>query len=194
MIDLNAKELGLAEVIAKRVGRRWSNVDSDDVTGHLFLWLCDNYPTVKRWRDEDGGEGKLYVSLRREAAKYCASETAHIVNRPIESGAYPVDVIERALPYVWEETPVTEARVNPATEEVLDYAYESGAALTLMAEIRGAFYGLPNEMKEVLTWRFRDGLTYEEIGELSGMTKDGAKKRVGRAVRRLSEKLGTEDY
>jgi DNA-directed RNA polymerase specialized sigma24 family protein len=192
MIDLNAAELKLAEVVAIRIGKRWAAIEVDDLIGHLFLWLCDNAPTVKRWRKEDGGEGKLYVSLRREAAKYCAHESAARINRPINELAYPLDVIERALPFLWEETPVTESRVNPTTEQPLDYSYESGAALTLMADIRGNFYGLPSEMKEVLGWRFRDGLTYEEIGELAGMTKDGAKKRVGRAVRRLAESLGTD--
>jgi hypothetical protein len=41
-------------------------------------------------------------------------------------------------------------------------------------------YGLPAEMPM-------------EIGELAAMTKDGAKKRVARGLRRLSDALGTDD-
>lgn len=193
MDNINAAELRLAGMIATRIGRRWAHVEVEDLTSHLYLWLVENRATVLRWRDEEGGEGKLYVSLRREAAKYCAHESSARINRPIESGnAYPVDVLERALPFVFEDTPSAVVRVNPTTGEALD-APTGGMAQAVMADIRGGFYSLPAEIREVLTWRFRDGLTYEEIGELASMTKDGAKKRVARGLRRLSDALGTED-
>jgi DNA-directed RNA polymerase specialized sigma24 family protein len=44
-------------------------------------------------------------------------------------------------------------------------------------------------MKLVLQLRFRDGMTYQEIGDLSGMTLNGAKKRVRRALSRMQEIL-----
>jgi RNA polymerase sigma factor (sigma-70 family) len=191
--DINSQELKLASSVANRIGRRWELVDVDDVTGHLYLWLVQNRATVARWRGEDGGEGKLYVSLRREAAKYCANESSARINRPInDSPAYSPELLERALPFVFEDTPVTEVRVNPVTGEALDSPGESGLAQAIMADIRGAFYGLPAEIREVLAWRYRDGLTYEEIGELSNMTKDGSRRRVARGLRRLSDALGTE--
>lgn len=187
------KELRLADVIAAKMGRRWKAVEVDDLASHLYLWLLENQRALQRWRLEVGGEGKLYNSLRREAAKYCSAETSARVNRPIDdSPAYPVEVLERALPFIYEGTPETLIRINPATGEPLEAFSESGRAQALLADIRGAYYGLPREIQEVLAWRFRDGLTYEEIGELSGMTKDGAKKRVTRAVRRLSDALGSE--
>lgn len=187
------KELRLAEVIAAKVGKRWKNVEVEDLRSHLYLWLFDNQRALHRWRSEVGGEGKLYNSLRREASKYCSAETSARINRPLdETPAYPVDVLERALPFIFEGTPETLVRINPATGEPLEAFTESGRALALLADVRGAYYGLPREVQEVLAWRFRDGLTFEEIGELSEMTKDGAKKRVTRAVRRLSDALGSE--
>lgn len=194
MTNINSSELRLAEVIATRIGKRWAQVEVDDLTSHLYLWLVENRATVLRWRDEEGGEGKLYVSLRREAAKYCAHESSARINRPIDASAtYPVDVLERAVPFIWEATPATEVRLNPVTGEPLDAPSETGRAQAVMADIRGGFYSLPAEIREVLTWRFRDGLTYEEIGELANMTKDGAKKRVARGLRRLSDALGNDD-
>jgi DNA-directed RNA polymerase specialized sigma24 family protein len=192
MTSLNGGELKLAERVAARIGGRWKGVDVDDVTGHLYLWLVENETTVVRWRSEAGGEGKLFVSLRREAAKFCAKEQAARLNRPLTAAAaYPVDVLERAMPFVFEDWPVTQVHVNPVTEEPLADPGESGLALAILADVSGAYYGLPAEQRDVLAWRFRDGLTYDEIGELSGMTKDGAKKRVGRALSRLSDALGT---
>lgn len=194
MIDISANELRLAEMIAARIGKRWATVEVDDLTGHLYLWLAENAGTIQRWRAEEGGEGKLYVSLRREAAKFCAHESSARINRPVTAAlAYPADVLERALPFIFEDTPVTEVRVNPTTGDVLDAPYASDRARTVLADVRSGYYGLPAEVREVLAWRFRDGLTYEEIGELANLTKDGAKKRVARGLRRLSESLGTED-
>lgn len=187
-------ELRLAGVVANRIGKRWNLVESEDLTSHLYLWLFENLPTLERWREEEGGEGKLYVSLRREAAKFCASESAAAINRPLSAGAaYPVDVLDRALPFIFELAPVTTVRVNPVTDEPLDDGTTSGLALAIIADIRGAFYGLPPEVQRVLSYRYRDGLTLEEIGELTGMTKTGVKGRLERALRRLSDALGTED-
>ena len=80
---------------------------------------------------------------------------------------------------------------NPVTGQT--YATGSGAdfgnAVAIMADIRGAFYSLNREIREVLELRFRDGLTYDEIGELAGISKVGAKKRVDRAIERLHDAL-----
>jgi DNA-directed RNA polymerase specialized sigma24 family protein len=64
--------------------------------------------------------------------------------------------------------------------------------MTILADLRGAFYGLNVEVQEVLGWRFRDGLAFEEIGELRNITKDGAKKQCDRAVQRLVDSLSGE--
>jgi DNA-directed RNA polymerase specialized sigma24 family protein len=192
-MDITTAELRIAGSVAAKIGKRWEQVEIDDVTSHLYLWLVENYGAVSRWRAEEGGEGKLYVSLRREAAKFCAHESAARINRPLDhAAAYPVEVLERGLPFIWEDTPVTEVKVNPVTGQEIDPPSETGLAQAILADIRGGFYGLPGEVREVLAWRFRDGLTYEEIGELSAMTKDGAKKRVARGLKRLSDALGTE--
>jgi hypothetical protein len=63
-LHLEPEELKLAEKIAARIGSKWSAVDVDDLTGHLYLWLLTNIKSVQRWREEVG-DGKLYVSLRR---------------------------------------------------------------------------------------------------------------------------------
>jgi DNA-directed RNA polymerase specialized sigma24 family protein len=184
----------LAGRVAARVGSKWRGVEIDDVTGHLYLWLVENRASVRRWREEQGGEGKLFVSLRREAARYCAKEQEARINRRLnESPAYPVEVLSRALPYIFEEWPSSEARVNPTTGEPIGEPSTGGMALAILADISAGYFGLPAEMRTVLAWRYRDGLTFEEIGDLASMTRDGAKKRVERALRRLSENLGSDD-
>lgn len=192
-IHLEPHELKVAERVATRIGSRWSAVEIDDLTSHLYLWLVTNIKAVERWRAESTGEGKLYVSLRREAAKYSAKEQAARVNRPIQAeNFYNARMLEKALPFIFEDVPQTTVAANPVTGEPESVPAEYDTAIALLADIRGAFYGLNPEMREVLAWRFRDGLNYEEIGDLRKITKDGARKQVERALSRLVDALAGE--
>lgn len=192
-VTLQPSELRLAERVAARIGSKWSAVEIDDLTGHLYLWLIENLRSVERWRAEENGEGKLYVSLRREAAKYSAKEQAARVGRPIAEGNfYTPQMISRALPFIFEDTPQTTVNVNPTTGAAESIPSEFDVAISVLADIRGAFYGLNADIRTVLEWRFRDGLTFEEIGELRGITKDGAKKQIERAIVRLVDALAGE--
>jgi DNA-directed RNA polymerase specialized sigma24 family protein len=189
-IHLEPSELKTAERVASRIGSKWSAVEVDDLTSHLYLWLVQNVAAVTRWRSEPAGEGKLYVSLRREAAKYCAREQAARVGQPISRvDFYTTERVKRALPYIFEETPETLVTENPVTGEPQFIPNEHGVAQSILADLRGSFYGLNREVQKVLAWRFRDGLSFEEIGELQNITKDGAKKQVDRAVQRLVDSL-----
>lgn len=192
-IHLEPNELRLAEKVAGRIGSRWSAVEVDDLTSHLYLWLVTNVKAVERWRDEQSGEVKLYVSLRREAAKYSAREQAAKVGRPIGVGNfYTADLLDRALPFIFEDVPQTSVMENPVDGSVGAVPGEFDTAVTLLADIKGAFYGLNREVRQVLEWRYRDGLNFEEIGDLRNITKDGARKQVERAVSRLVDSLSGE--
>ena len=194
-ITLLPKELEIAETVANRIGSKWSAVEIDDLTSHLYLWLVQNARAVERWRGEENGQGKLYVSLRREAAKYSAKEQAARMGRPITANRYySVDRLDRALPFIFEDSPQTEVVVNPITGKPEYVPGEFNKGVTILAEIKGAFYGLNTEVRVVLEYRYRDGLTYEEIGELRNITKAGARKQVERAVARLSDALAGERY
>jgi DNA-directed RNA polymerase specialized sigma24 family protein len=192
-IQLEAEELRLAERVAGRIASKWALVEQDDLTSHLYMWLVQNINAVQRWRTEEAGTGKLYVSLRREAAKYSAREQAARVGRPIQVGNfYTPELLDRALPFIFEDVPQTSVMENPVSGEPARVGNEFDQAVTIIADIRGHFYGLNRELKQVLEWRYRDGLTFEEIGELRGITKDGAKKQVERAVSRLADALAGE--
>lgn len=190
---IDSHELKLAERVAARIGGKWSAVEIDDLTGHLYLWLCSNEKALARWRSEEDGEGKLYVSLRREAAKYSAREQAARVGRPIDAGNfYTAEIVTRALPFMFEDVPQTTVYENPVTGQVHVNTHEFDLALSIMADIRGAFHGLNKDVKQVLAWRFRDGLTLEEIGELKAISKVAAGKQVDRAISRLVDALAGE--
>jgi DNA-directed RNA polymerase specialized sigma24 family protein len=188
-----ARELGVAERVARRIGQKWSLVEEDDLTSHLYLWILTNESAVARWRSESSGEGKLYVALRREAAKYCAKEQAARVGRPLNDGNfYTSEIVSRALPFIFEDAPETIVLENPVTGQTNHSVGEYGLGQAILADIQGSFYGLNPDVQTVLEWRFRDGLTFDEIGDLREITPRGAKKQVDRAVSRLVEALSGE--
>lgn len=185
-------ELSLTSKIGRKMATKWTAVESDDLVSHLTLWLCENYATVERYRTEEGGEAKLFVSLRREAGRFCAKEQAQRTGAPLDhDAAYSVEQIERILPFVFEDLPSQSVAENPHTGVPLSKPdheqFETAIAMAL--DVRSAYHDLPAEIREVLIMRYRDNMSYEEIGSLTGMTDRGAQKRVLRAVVRLRDAL-----
>lgn len=189
-VELRPEELKTAEKLAWRIGSRWSAVEVEDLQSHLYLWLIEHYTVVERYRAEQRGAGKLFVALRREALKFCTRETAARIGQPLDRGNfYNEEMLDRALPFIFEAWPETTVRQHPTTGAALDKPVQFGNALAIMADISGAFYGLPKDVIEVLEWRYRDGLTFDEIGDLRGITKEGARNLVTRCMKRLVDKL-----
>ena len=188
---ISDQELILAKKVAYKTAQKWNRIEGEDLASELTLWLFENAVQVERYRDEDGGEGKLFVALRREASKYCARETRERTGQPLDyHSEYSLSQIERALPFVFEEMPSQAVAVNPYTGEALS-PIGDGTAQAVMSDMKGAYADLPREVKLVLALRFRDGLTEAQIGELTGMSQQAAHKRIKRAVARMRDALSS---
>lgn len=187
----NSDEMKSARAIAYRVGKRWASVEVEDVQSELYLWMCRNVDKLVEWRSDERGRGKLYVALKNAALRYCTKETAARSGQPLKrQGFYNEEMLYRTLPFLFEAWPETTVRQDPRTGKVLDRPFQFSNALAIMADISSAFNGLPADMKEVIEWYFRDGLTYAEIGGLKDITKEGARQYVARCVKRISDVLG----
>lgn len=185
-------ELIVASKIGRKMASKWTAVESDDLVSHLTLWLCENYATVDRYRHEEGGDAKLFVSLRREAGRFCAKEQAVRTGAPLDHDAqYSLEQIERILPFVFENLPTQSVVENPHNGAPLSSPDHDrfNTAIAMAVDVRSAYHDLPAEIRSVLVMRFRDGMSYEEIGSLTGMTDRGAQKRVVRAITRLRDAL-----
>jgi len=185
-------ELTLARRLAFKTAQKWTAVEADDLASELTLWLFENADAVERYRAEEGGEGKLYVALRRHASRYCAREQAARTGAPLDHDAeYTTAQVERAMPFVFEDFVQSSVVVDPNTGAPLssNYAGDYGVATAVLMDLRGAYADMPQEVKLVLALRFRDGLTYTEIADLTGCTKRTAIRRVSRAVQRVRDHL-----
>lgn len=183
------KELAMARRIGYRIGSRWSAIEIEDVQSELVLWLFENAETVERYREEEGGEGKLYLALRRKAAKYCAREQAARSGAPIDHDAeYTIEQIERAMPFLFEDTPVSLAIEDPRSGAPIgNMQSEYGLGMAILMDLRGAFRDMPRSIQEILEMRFRAGLSYDEIAQVEGTVRRTAQRRVERALTRMRD-------
>lgn len=185
-VNILPEELKLASTVSKSFASKWKLIDVDDLESHLFLWLVENENNLIRWRNDEG-DGRLYVSLRREASRYCSKETKHIANVDDidNNNFYNIDMVYRALPFLFEYD-LNEAEM---TNE------QTGLGHSIMTDIYSVFHGLPKDVKQLLSLRYRDGLTYQQISEAYDITGSAAEKRVERAVNKLYNSLaGTTSH
>lgn len=184
-MNLTLDEVKIIKAIARYFSSRWRKIDYDDLSSELTLWAYQNYQTLQSWRDEIDGEGKLYVSLKRQAAKYCAKETQKYSIRPIDKdNYYTKEQLEAILPFLWEQAPESASSVVSPEDSHL--------AVTILADVRSGFYQLSKEDRSLLEIRYRLELSQSEIGELLGLSDRGAEKRIQRALDRLLDNLGGE--
>ena len=191
-------ELQVATKVAYRFGARWELVESEDLASHLTLWLFDNAHSLAAWRQVDYGTGQLYVSLKREAARYCAAETASRIGKPIANARfYSLSRIRRVLPFIFESLPEPQVIQNPVTGEVVGTASDNLAQAVIL-DVRDAYYGLPRNARNLVTLRYRDGLSYREISELHNLSVEASQTAIHRALKRMSDslesnKVGTQE-
>lgn len=182
------REIALANNVARKAASKWSLVEAEDLASTLCLWMVEHASTVARYRTADGGDAHLFVALRRVATRYCVREQAARSGGPlIDDAQYTVDQVERALPFVFEDVPQSEyAEVGGAA---IGYRGTHSEALAIVTDLRGAVQDMPEEVRETIYLRFRDGLSYTDMGRLTGISGEAAKKRVTRAVRRVRDRL-----
>lgn len=165
--------------VAKYFNSRWRNIEYDDILGELYLWLTENYKYVEVWREEKG-DGKLFVSLRRHAAKYCAKTAGEKYADPDLSNniKYTTEQVEKTLPYIFEED-IYAKLLTIENEKLFDIIFETYQA----------FNELNNDDKRILALRYNYHKTSKEIGEMLNLKDNTVDKRVERALKKLNSKI-----
>jgi len=170
-------EIEICEKVGKYYASRWSLVERDDLVSHLLLWCAErDATTLQRWRDENSLSPKLYKSLKREAAHYCEKETSIKVGRDLHANnSYTLEIIKNTLPFVFSE---------PDVEDPIN-----SRALMIIEDVRSSLYGLSKDDIEIITLRYEDEMTHDQIGTYYGINTDNASQRLHRALERLLKAL-----
>jgi len=192
------EEMKIAKRVAKKMASRWNSVDWEDLNSHLTLWLCEHQDVLVRWRNEEGGMGKLSVALTREASKYANKEQTETNGGKLYYDiAYSDKQVEAIMPFIWDYSGMTVQTSVPQHPSlgtpIVDSNPISGHtfddALAILADVSSAYYDLQKSDQIILALRYRQDLTYKKIGDQMEITDDTARKRVERAVKRISERL-----
>jgi RNA polymerase sigma factor (sigma-70 family) len=174
-IHFTEAEYKTTQKVAKYFSKTWRNVSHDDILGELYLWLTENYKYVEAWREETG-DGKLFVSLRRHAAKYCAKTAGEMYADPDLKNnlKYTVEQVENTLPHIFEENIYVKLM-----------SIENQKLFDILFDVYQAFHGLKNDDKRILALRYRYDKTSKEIGEMLKLKDNTVDKRIERALKKL---------
>jgi RNA polymerase sigma factor (sigma-70 family) len=172
-------EYKTTEKVAKFFGNTWKNVDYEDILGELYLWLTENYKYVERWREETG-DGKLFVSLRRHAAKFCAKTAGEKYADPglTNNLKYTFSQVENTLPHIFEEN-IYEQLMTMESQKLFDIIFD----------VYQTFHGMKNDDKRILALRYHYGKTSKEIGEMLNLKDNTVDKRIERALKKLHSSI-----
>lgn len=178
MSNILPEEINLAKTVARMIGRKWKLVEIDDLEAHLFLWLVENERYLERWRETEG-DGQLFVSLRREAAKYCAKETKEKVHTDDlnNNNTYDISVVYKTLPYIFEyDTIVNSVDKNSVVYETI-------------TDILNAYNDLKEHEKELISLKYEKGISHNELAMMYNIQTKTMEKRIERIVNKIHQKL-----
>ena len=145
--------------------------DSSDLTQETFV---SAYRAFGAFR----GDAKIYTWLYKIALNHTRNWLRQHKRRQsvrVESLDQPID---------WDE--------NERTRELADYQSNPEAELEnkeLRAKILAAIESLPSEYREVVILREIEGLSYNEIAGITGLSLDNVKTRLSRARAQLRRQL-----
>ena len=197
-MEITDKELALAKKVAYNTSRKWSDIETEELEAELYLWLCENYKYVERYRTEDHGQAKLRTALSRYATQHCVKEQERINGQKMKDkwAIISKEQLKTALPYVWEQLPTMSAQVHPATGAPIhkDTTEQLDEAVAVLIDIRQHITRLSDRQQLLLQLRYYYGYTPQEIADKLNITKHQAWKRGSEALDKLYILLSETNY
>jgi RNA polymerase sigma factor (sigma-70 family) len=190
MSEITNSDMQLAKQVGWQVGRRWPSIEIEDLRQHLILWLFEHVEQVSRFRERENGKAQLALSLKREALRYCTKESAERQGKSVErNDFYTEEVIERALPFLFQAGFEMRVRQDPNTGRAVDRQFDTGDARAIMSDLQRAYKSLPPQNAMVLELRYQEDLTLEDVGRRLEMSKQAIEQSVARSVSLMSQYL-----
>lgn len=191
-------EMKAVKTVANKHAYKWQAVNKEDLQQHLYLFLTRKYDTLERWRTEEYGEAKMYVSLNREANLYCVKEQATTNGEKTLStnlstkNTYTFKQIEAALNYLWEyETSLlSSTTTHPENDNIIITNSETQKLLDIMLDIKTAINKLNPSEQILLEYRHKEHKTFKEIAQLLNINEDAARMRLKRLTNKIQNTIG----
>jgi RNA polymerase sigma-70 factor (ECF subfamily) len=149
-----------------------SRQEAEDVTQEVFISV---FKTVDGFR----GESKFSTWLLRIAANHCKNRIKYLARRPSEG----VDMDDTG------QMPVPGMTNGPTMQAHIDGPDVLMEAAEIEKIMQRAIDGLDEEQKLLVILRDVEELSYQEIGEITGLPEGTIKSRLHRARMAIKEEL-----
>ena len=204
MTDINPFIIDLVPSVARSIVNRYGKwVDKDDVKQECLLWAMGRTQWVEDQLNEPDteqrkhNEQKLAWQMMRHAERYARKEKATRSGyQPGDEMFYQSATIAKLLPFVIASI-IDETVLEPAQEMILDgqpkgssSPAEGGALLATLMDIKSKFLKLEAEDSQILTLRYHQQMTLEQIGVTLGYHHSTADRKCDQAMRALIDLLG----
>jgi len=173
-IKITNTEMRIAKQIAKKMGYNW-RMDNEDIEQQLMVWMLENQKYVLKYR-QNPGDGQITKVLKQKAAAYCAEETI----KKDEVRMYTKETVKNMLKAMWDTTEEAKA----------DSLARTGRLLTTLLLIENLYKDCTEQEQLMLALRFRDDLTYAQIGKQLNISTPAAQKRTDRLLEKMTNVLG----
>jgi RNA polymerase sigma factor (sigma-70 family) len=194
----------LVSLIAKQFHSRYKMVPRDDIEQSMWLWFASHPNKVKEWSklDDQKQATKLFArSLRNAASDYCQKEKSAQEGYSFDDNFfYTKNLVENILPYMIKSESDDDIDLEATLDLVMQdlgltkgagsAAAEHGNYLAFFADIKSAFYKLPEEKQNVLRLRYTDDLTYTQLADIINQSSNTARMKTERALNHLIRMLG----
>ena len=204
MTDIHPIVYELAPSVARSIHNRFKQwVDKDDIKQECILWAMSRTQWVNEQLNEPDteqrkhNEQKLAWQMMRYAERYARKEKAiRSGYQPGDEAFYQSATLATLLPFVIASI-IDGTVLEPAQEMVLDgqpkgssSPAEGGALLATLMDIKQKFIKLGAEDRQILTLRYHEQMTLEQIGAALGYHRSTADRRCDHAMRELLDLLG----
>jgi hypothetical protein len=180
---------------AKRWGR---HADRDDIQQELAVWCLRHPHKIEEWLsgtddERKRGQGKLGLTLRREADKYVRREKASAAGYSVDDEFfYNTGIVDAVLPGVleddWTEPPAPEDSGGRGSTPIS----ERGNWQVMCADVNSVLTTLPVVLRTAVDARY-GALDVEAACALTATDPRGLELLAERALNLIVERLGGKD-
>jgi RNA polymerase sigma factor (sigma-70 family) len=187
--------LKAARSVARRVQHTARGLlDYDDLVSVGYEWLVKHPEKAVEWCENGTGYRALRTSLYRAMGRQVAKERRRRIG---DSGLsdqmyYTPGLIEELLPQVWDLHARVTQGVTDGERRGRSSPSEGNNHAAMLADVTHAVSRMPSDVRALLRARYLEGLTYEQVGELIGVSADTAARRMDSYLHTLIDLLGGE--
>lgn len=185
------------KVAASQVARRYRGfVTYADMVQEGIVWVLRHPGTVeKRLDDGRRGEGRLVGAIARYLDKQARRERAASLGyKPEDEAFYTRNLIEAALPSIWDD----DLLVHPPVEEALEgprrpsNPAETSGWLVTVLDVRSAWEkaSMDANWRLALAYRYGEGLRIYQIAQLLEVSDTTVSTYIEKGIRALTNNLG----